>query len=197
MFFMGKKLHSRKVDIKLTPLEYMILLKTYEKDPVGISGYDLINGLTNTFAAIWSAKSGTIYPLLSRMQKKDLIIAKEEKSELGPAKKVLKITDRSKLIIEEMILSNFRPELSFFSNYLEFICNILIQLKEKHKITEAQLIRSKKGLELFSANLNRIQEKLEFALDEVFISCSNCDAKIVGNAKFCPNCGMEIEGLKL
>ena len=80
---------------------------------------------------MWTPQSGTIYPLLSRMQGDKYIVGEEKKSELGPAKKVFQLTEFSRSFIEVMLLENFEPELTFFGNYLEFITDMMMKLRKK------------------------------------------------------------------
>ena len=51
---------------KLTPLEVTILEAIFNVKT--ISGYDLIEILNSQFAKTWQAKSGTIYPILNKLQ---------------------------------------------------------------------------------------------------------------------------------
>lgn len=194
MFFMGKKLKARGQDVKLSPLEFMILLKVYEADPVGISGYDLISDLTSTFAGMWVAQSGTIYPLLSRMQEKRLLVAADVKSELGPVKKVFKLTPLSREIIEPMILDNFEPELQFFGNYLDFACRMLGKLKEKQAISVVNVDQARQALVLFGSRLDAVQEQLDGIARRGDAAtagcCASCKQPVDASARFCPACGL-------
>jgi DNA-binding PadR family transcriptional regulator len=196
MFFMGKKLVARGRDIKLSPLEFMILLKVYDADPVGISGYDIISDLTQTFAGMWVAQSGTVYPLLSRLQEKDLIISADVKSELGPAKKAFKMTDLSREVIEAMIIDNFDPELRFFANYVEFVLKMMNKLKKKNISSAINFEQVKAGLELFSARLKDMMGNLAkymFDIKEASArKCDSCGETIDHDARFCPSCGIAL-----
>jgi DNA-binding PadR family transcriptional regulator len=188
MFFLGKKLQAK--GLKLSPLEFMILLKIYEGDKIGISGYDLMSELTITFAGMWSAKSGTIYPLLNRMKERELIIAQDVKSELGPAKKVFKLTELSKTIIEELILDNFEPELKFFSNYLDFVSRMIMKLSERKSIGPINLEQVKTALELFSTHVNEIDFNLNDFMSVNKVNCNGCGTEVDRLlVKFCPKCG--------
>nr|MDO8110571.1 helix-turn-helix transcriptional regulator [Candidatus Sigynarchaeota archaeon] len=190
---MGKKLKARGQDIKLSPLEFMILLKVYEADPIGISGYDIIADLTQTFAGMWVAQSGTVYPLLSRMQEKNLIVPFDVRSELGPAKKAFKMTDLSREVIEAMIVDNFDPELRFFGNYLDFVCRMMDKLKRKNVASVINYEQVKVGLDLFSTRVKDIQQKLGeyMARDKNGNgrACTVCGEVIDREARFCPKCG--------
>ena len=192
MFFLGKKL--QKKGIKLSPLEFMILLKIYEGENIGISGYDLMSELTITFAGMWSAKSGTIYPLLNRMKEKELITAQDVKSEIGPAKKVFKLTELSKSLIEEIILDNFEPELKFFSNYLDFVSRMIMKLSERKTIGPLNLEQVKTALELFSTHVSEIDLNLSDFMNDNRVNCENCGSELDRLvAKFCPKCGSEVK----
>jgi len=193
MFFMGKKLVARGRDIKLSPLEFMILLKVYDSDPVGVSGYDIISDLTSTFAGMWVAQSGTIYPLLSRMAEKELIVSVDVKSELGPAKKAFRMTDLSREVIEAMIIDNFDPELRFFANYLEFVLKMMNKLKRKNITSAINFEQVKAGLELFSARMKDMMANLaKYMSDDKEaknLKCVECGEFIDRDARFCPSCG--------
>ena len=193
---MGKKLVARGRDIKLSPLEFMILLKVYDSDPVGISGYDIISDLTQTFAGMWVAQSGTIYPLLSRMAEKELIVSVDVKSELGPAKKAFKMTDLSREVIEVMIIDNFDPELRFFANYVEFVLKMMNKLKKKNISSAINFEQVKAGLDLFSARLKDAMGNLvKYMADDKETSarkCGECGEIIARDARFCPSCGIAI-----
>ena len=52
---------------RLTPLEFTILENVFNAEK--ITGYDLIQRLNDQFAGTWEAKSGTIYPILSKLKK--------------------------------------------------------------------------------------------------------------------------------
>ena len=190
---MGKKLVARGRDIKLSPLEFMILLKVYEADPVGISGYDIISDLTQTFAGMWVAQSGTIYPLLSRMAEKELIVSADVKSELGPAKKAFKMTDLSREVIEAMIIDNFDPELRFFANYVEFVLKMMNKLKMKNISSAINFEQVKAGLELFSARLKDMLGNLTKYMTDIKEAsarkCDSCGETIDRESRFCPSCG--------
>ena len=64
------------------------VLKVCSKDPVYTS--DIITTLRKTELVV---VEGTIYPLLSRLQKDGLLVHEWKESELGPPRKYHKITD--------------------------------------------------------------------------------------------------------
>ncbi|MBN2150890.1 MAG: helix-turn-helix transcriptional regulator [Candidatus Lokiarchaeota archaeon] len=190
---MGKKLIVKGKNVKLSPLEFMILLKVYQADPVGISGYDLINDLNRTFAGLWVPQSGTIYPLLSRMQSDKYIVGEEQKSELGPAKKVFRLTDFSRSFIEVMLLDNFEPELTFFSNYLDFIVEMMIKVRKKDPASGINFPQVKLAIEHFATHVQDTLKKVEGFAAELegggYPPCRKCGAVVDRSARFCPACG--------
>ncbi|MEX2682714.1 MAG: helix-turn-helix transcriptional regulator [Candidatus Sigynarchaeota archaeon] len=197
---MGKKLKIKGVDVKLSPLEFMILLKVYQADPIGISGYDLINDLNKTFAGMWTPQSGTIYPLLSRMQGEKYIEGQEQKSALGPAKKVFRLTDFSRGFIEVMLLENFEPELIFFGNYLDFIAEMMIKVRMKDPASGINFPKIKLAIEHFSTHIRDTLKKVEDFSTNVasgnYPPCKNCGAVIARESRFCPSCGTAIAAAK-
>ncbi|MHA1714646.1 MAG: helix-turn-helix transcriptional regulator [Promethearchaeota archaeon] len=171
----------------------MILLKIYQADEVGISGYDLMNELTVSFAGTWSAKSGTIYPLLSRLKDRKLIKSEEIRSKLGPVKKVFKITNISRNIIEELLIDSFEPDLKFLENYLEFTLQMMQQLMQKNTIDLITLEQILSALKLFSKHLDEMQRRLAAVIESKILKCQKCQGVIEPNMKFCPHCGSKIE----
>ena len=86
MFWLGKSIKidppkgsdkekkKKKDKINLSPLEVLILAQLRSReirnngDPVGQYGYEMITDLNKLFAGSWEAKSGTIYPILSKLK---------------------------------------------------------------------------------------------------------------------------------
>ncbi|MHA1793722.1 MAG: helix-turn-helix transcriptional regulator [Promethearchaeota archaeon] len=187
---MGKKLQMKGTSTKLTPLEFMILLRIYESGKVGISGYDIIKELNRSAVGLWTATSGTIYPILSKMKDKRLLNIIEVKSEIGPAKKVYKITKNSKKVVETMLLDNFEPELSFFSNYLDFVLKSIILISKRDRLSTVDLEHFLSALELFSVHIKKVKNKLKDYLDDLSLDAD--DAVISRGIVKCPSCGQEI-----
>lgn len=63
-------------------------------------GYSLMAALRRALNA--DMAEGTIYPLLSRLQRDDLIVSEWEIQESGPARKYYQITDSGKELLEQM-----------------------------------------------------------------------------------------------
>ncbi len=60
----------KKPSHKLTRLEFLVLLSLRRKP---LHGYGIMKKLTTKMPGIWKAKSGSLYPLLKRMERKGLI----------------------------------------------------------------------------------------------------------------------------
>ncbi|MBN3037711.1 MAG: PadR family transcriptional regulator [Candidatus Diapherotrites archaeon] len=58
---------------KISRLEFLVLL-SLRKGPM--HGYAVMKKLTRKMPGVWTAKSGSLYPLLRRMQKKGLVTAR-------------------------------------------------------------------------------------------------------------------------
>ncbi|MFX1324911.1 MAG: PadR family transcriptional regulator, partial [Promethearchaeota archaeon] len=71
---------------KLTPLEFTIIETIFNSKQ--LSGYDLIRNLNRHFAGTWEAQSGTIYPILSKLERNGFLSAQKVKSPIGPLRKV-------------------------------------------------------------------------------------------------------------
>lgn len=71
-------------------------------------GYEIVNQLQEN--GFQDVKEGTLYPLLLRLEKKNLITATYKPSPLGPSRKYYSLTDGGKAYVA-----------SFYQNWLE-IC---------------------------------------------------------------------------
>lgn len=77
-------------------------------------GYDIISYLTK--AGFQNIKESTIYPLLVRLERKELIIAEYRPSPLGPDRKYYHITPEGILYLTEFI--NIWKETEIYVNYI-------------------------------------------------------------------------------
>ena len=162
MFWLGKsvKVPSNGSDkktekVSLSPLEVLILaqLRSRElrnKGEVGQYGYEMIQQLNELFAGTWEAKSGTIYPILSKLEgKKKLIFGKREKSPLGPVKKVYVLEPKGRVSIDAIIHSNFKGDLEFISQYIDLLTPFLTNNKDQKlsdEIFEELIVMPKKSV---------------------------------------------------
>ncbi len=149
MFWLGKSISieasgsGKKKTLNLSPLEVIILIQLRAReirnkgDPVGQYGYEMIQDLNDLFAGAWEAKSGTIYPILSKLEKtKSMIIGSRKKSPLGPVKKVYILEDYGRDTIDRIISNNFDSDIEFMSNFLNLISPFVLLHNEKDQLDE-------------------------------------------------------------
>ncbi len=155
MFWLGKSIKidppkgsdeekkKKKDRVNLSPLEVLILAQLRSReirnngDPVGQYGYEMITDLNKLFAGSWEAKSGTIYPILSKLKSnKNMIVDSRQKSPLGPVKKVYKLTELGRKSIDQIITSNFEGDLDFILQFLNIMAPFLSTMSEEEKSDE-------------------------------------------------------------
>jgi DNA-binding PadR family transcriptional regulator len=139
MFWLGKSITAEKkkggkktIEASLSPIEVLILaqlrsrqLRNNDQD-VGQYGYEMIKELNDIFAGSWEAKSGTIYPILSKLQsKKGMLESYRMKSELGPVKNVYNLTEKGRSTIDQIIEQNFETDVNFILNYVDLLTPFL------------------------------------------------------------------------
>lgn len=79
-------------------------------------GYEIVRGLNE--AGFTSVTEGTVYPILLRLQKKDLVDITKVRSELGPPRKVYRLNADGRAALE-----------SFWTKW-EFVNSRLQSMKE-------------------------------------------------------------------
>lgn len=200
MFWLGKSIEvppapgseeeKKKKAINLSPLEVLILAKLRSReirnngDPVGQYGYEMINDLNNLFAGSWEAKSGTIYPILSKLEgKKGMIVGRREKSPLGPVKKVYRLRDLGRKSIDEIITNDFDSNLEFMLQFINILAPFLTTFtdEEEHAETFDKLMviparianitlqkpKTKYDKELRQKKLKALKESFELSLKNI------------------------------
>lgn len=90
-------LTQKKPTHKLTRLEFLVLLALRKKP---LHGYGIMKKLTTKMPGAWKAKSGSLYPLLKRMEKKNLIESKKKKT-----KTLYRLTPEGKEAVDEYVLA--------------------------------------------------------------------------------------------
>ncbi|MHA2393186.1 MAG: PadR family transcriptional regulator, partial [Promethearchaeota archaeon] len=83
---------------KLTPLEFTIIETIFNSKQ--LSGYDLIKNLNRHFAGTWEAHSGTVYPILSKLERDGFLKAQKIKSPIGPLRKVYSLTEAGEELLK-------------------------------------------------------------------------------------------------
>ena len=101
---------SKFTTIRKGLLEFLIL-KIVSADQVYVA--DMLSQLDNTE---FSTQEGTLYPLLSRMRRDDLLSYEWQESELGPPRKYYKLTATGKKQLAEF--NDYWKSLNTFVNQL-------------------------------------------------------------------------------
>jgi DNA-binding PadR family transcriptional regulator len=176
-----KTLHQSK----LTPLEFTVIETIFNSKQ--LSGYDLIKNLNRSFAGTWEAQSGTIYPILRKLEKDGFLKAKKVKSPIGPIKKVYSLTEAGEELLKHKVNKNYYDQLKFVENFLVELSSIYIHSfpsEDKNiKISEIQNALN----ETLKNVMQNIPSMLEFKT-----MCSKCGFEIGREVAFCPNCGQSL-----
>lgn len=174
MFWLGKTISPKRgPKISVSPIEYIILLhlrrrELLNKNKLGQYGKELIDELNSLFAGSWEAKSGTIYPILSKLDReKDLLISEKKKSPLGPRKKVYTLTDKGRELIDDLMRQHLHSDIEFMENYSKLLVPFQEMIEQEKELIE------------------------EAVIDDTLanVVCVKCGKEIPYNAKFCPACG--------
>ena len=167
---------------RLTPLEFTIIESIFNSKQ--LSGYDLIKNLNRHFAGTWEAQSGTVYPILSKLEKDGFLKAQRVKSPIGPLRKVYSLTEVGEELLKHKVNKNYLDQLKFIENFLVELSSIYIhsfpQEKREEKIEEIR--------EALKATLKNIMDILPFAI-EFKTMCIKCGSEIDRDVTYCPKCG--------
>ncbi|UCD01234.1 MAG: helix-turn-helix transcriptional regulator [Promethearchaeota archaeon] len=175
---------------RLTPLEFTIIECIFNSKR--IYGYDLIRILNEHFAGTWTAQSGTIYPILSKLKKNGFLKIVHVKSDIGPIKKVYSLTEAGEAILKEKVNKHFQDQLNFVENFLVELASVYI-----HSFSE----------EKKDGKISEVQNSIKTALENVIKNipptvqfkalCPNCGVKLDRNAlKFCSECGTPLTSIE-
>jgi len=171
---------------KLTPLEVTVLEAIFNVKT--ISGYDLIEILNTQFAKTWEAKSGTIYPILNKLENNGYLISRKVKSPIGPLKSVYSLTDAGEQIIKSKVSDHFGEQLKFIENFLgEFSIAYIRSFPDE--LFEEKSLKIKEVLKDMFRNIkNKLPKDVNFAR-----FCPQCGSKIISKgADFCSFCGADL-----
>jgi PadR family transcriptional regulator PadR len=178
----GKALFKNIKKDKLTPLEFTILETIFNREEM--SGYDLIYYLNEHFAGTWIAKSGTVYPILSKLKLQAFLKTRTVKSPIGPLKKLYYLSEAGKAIMTGKVHKNFDEQVKFMGNNLLELSSIFI-----HSFPEEERdVKIKEIQELIQETLEDVIEKIPRTVlfKEV---CPKCKLEIDRKVSFCPHCG--------
>ncbi|MHA1647225.1 MAG: PadR family transcriptional regulator [Promethearchaeota archaeon] len=163
----GSKGEKQKKKINLSPIEVLILTQLRSRElrnngePVGQYGYEMIQQLNELFAGSWKAKSGTIYPILSKLEGgKKLITGERKQSPLGPVKRVYTLEDLGRECIDHIIYERFEGDIEFVMRYLNLLTPFLVR---QDNITNSDEIFEK----MMSIPIKSIKIAKEEAITEV------------------------------
>ncbi|MFX1485507.1 MAG: PadR family transcriptional regulator [Promethearchaeota archaeon] len=145
MFWHGRGLgrgiwHKKRI----SPVEFLMLVMLKEKPRYG---YEIIQELDDKFKGQWTPKTGTVYPALQRLEKRDLISGALEESESGPSRKIYSLTSEGEGILST-IADNFDREIKFLNTYVGIVDPFLSSWSADYAI------RRLKGA--IKANTNRV-----------------------------------------
>jgi PadR family transcriptional regulator PadR len=154
---------------KLTPLEFTILENIFTHKQ--LSGYDLIKQLNIHFARTWEAHSGTIYPILTKLEKDGFLRAQKVKSPIGPLRKVYSLTEAGGEILKFKVNKNYIDQLKFIENFLVELSSIYVQSfpdnEKSEKIREIQNLLEKTLKDV----IENIPSTLDFKMGKKKNSC--------------------------
>jgi PadR family transcriptional regulator PadR len=168
--------------IKLTPLEFTIVETIFNSKQ--LSGYDLIKNLNRHFAGTWEAHSGTIYPILTKLEKDGFLVARKVKSPIGPLRKVYSLTEAGEELLKYTVNKNYLDLLKFIENLLVELSSIYIHSFPSEETGEKiEDIR-----EALEETLRNVMENIPTTLD-FKTTCNNCGTEIGREFTHCPNCG--------
>lgn len=173
---------------KLTPLEFTILENIFNSQEKGLYGYDLIESLNEHFAGTWEARSGTIYPILSKLKRDGFLDRKMVKSPLGPIQKVYALTDAGERIIKRKINVNFLDQITFMRNFIIELATIYL--------TTIPVEERKEGTAEVYDLIERAFEKIKMSISKdggYKVKCPNCQEEMDrrGSA-YCSFCGTSL-----
>ena len=138
-------------DSNTSPTEFLILVSLQQKNR---HGYDIIKALEEQFSGIWTPKPGTIYPTLSRLERRGLIEQITQTDEDTTTRKLYRITDSGKQVLSRAT-EGFDREIDFFDNIVDFVNPL------SHKMTQ----RTFRSIDrLIKRSLNSITKAVEMSM---------------------------------
>ena len=170
---------------KLTPLEFTIIESIFQAHE--ISGYDLIQKLDEHFAGTWTASSGTVYPILSKLKTNGFLNIRAIKSPIGPLKKVYSLTEAGEEILKRKVNVNFSKQVEFIENFLTELASIYIEsVDDKFREEETKTV-----LETLEEMFDRVLQNVPTG--RALNRCPNCETEIENSqALFCAICGAQL-----
>jgi len=181
-----KRLFGESKRKKLTPLEFTVLESIFNVKE--ISGYDLIQNLNRHFAGTWEAKSGTVYPILSKLKKNGFLNSKKVKSPIGPLKKVYYLTEAGEELLKHKVNKNFIDQINFIGNFLVELASIYVHSFPEEKQPE----KIKKVQKIIQDMLTKVIEDIPLGV-KFKLRCPECGTDLDrSNATYCSVCGASL-----
>ena len=170
---------------KLTPLEFTIIESIFNSKE--ISGYDLIHNLNRHFSGTWEAKSGTIYPILSKLKRDGFLNSKNVRSPIGPLKKLHFLTEAGKTLLMIKVNKNFLDQIKFIENFLIELTSIYIhsfRYGDEPEIGTEEKISEVQGF--LEETFKNIIKSIPLGFKT---TCPQCKKKVVNYDDECSYCG--------
>ncbi len=170
---------------KLTPLEFTIVEVIFNSQ--ALSGYDLMQALNKHFAGTWEAKSGTIYPILSKLERTGFLKSKMVKSPIGPLRKLYTLTEAGEELLKLKVNKNYSEQLLLIENFIVELSSIYIKShpeKDRKEVVE-------EVHDSLNQSFERIKDNIPSTL-KFKSKCSNCGAEIGRKVVYCPFCGIHL-----
>lgn len=147
MFWRGRGL-GRGIwrEKRISPVEFLMLIMLKEKPRYG---YEIIQELDDKFKGQWTPKTGTVYPALQRLEKRNLIGGMLEESESGPSRKIYSLTSEGEGVLSR-IADKFDREVKFLNTYVGIVDPFLSSWSADYAI------RRLKGA--IKTNINRVMK---------------------------------------
>ena len=86
-----------------------------------VSGYEIIQEINEKFGKIWKASAGTIYPLLHRLNQRNLVESKEIVDENNRQKRIYKVTEEGVKELKKVLEHNLPLSIETLGDYLKTI----------------------------------------------------------------------------
>ena len=170
---------------KLTPLEFTIIEIIFNSQ--ALSGYDLIQALNKHFAGTWQAKSGTIYPILSKLERNGFLKSKTVRSPIGPLRKLYTLTNAGEELLKLKVNKNYSEQLLLIENFVVELSSIFIKSFPKEDREEV--------IEEVETEITKCFERIKESIPPTLnfrAKCLNCGSEIGRKVAYCPQCGTQL-----
>ena len=170
---------------KLTPLEFTTIEVIFNSN--ALSGYDIIQTLNKHFAGTWKARSGTIYPILSKLERNGFLNSKMFKTPIGPIRKVYTLTDAGEELLKLKVNKNYADQLKFLENFIIELSSIYVKSYPKEVRKEI--------IDEVQTTLNESFERIKASIPSTLrfkAKCTSCGIEIGRKVAYCPFCGTQL-----